>query len=82
MKPGAGWSSSHALGLLTLGLWVRDCLCSTGEVLPTGLPRRSGQCATATDAASTGYLLSAMLRLVRVRGPNGTGSRKENDTAF
>ena len=38
-----------------------------------------GQCPTAIDAASTGYLLSAMLPLVTVRGPDGTGSQKQND---
>ncbi len=82
MKSGTGWPSGHALTLLIHGLWVRDWLCSTGEVLPTGLPRRSGQCPTAIDAASTGNFLSAMLRLVRARAPDGTGSQKENDRSL
>ena len=73
------WS---CVGLLTHGLWVRDWLCSTGEKFPTVLPRRSGQCPTAIDAASTGCLLSAMLRLVRVREPDGTDPQKENDRSL
>ena len=31
---GAGWSSRHALRLPAHGQWVRDWLCSAGEVLP------------------------------------------------
>ena len=82
MESGAKRSSSNALARLTHGLWVRDWLCSTGKVLPTGLSRWSGQCPTTIDAASTGSLLSAILRLVGVRGPDGTGSQKENDRSL
>ncbi len=63
---GAGWSSGHALGLLTRGLWVRDWspvrkqrLLSAGEVFPnrTSPTEWAGSNSSgAIDAASTRYL--------------------------
>ncbi len=40
------------------------------------------QCPPTIEAASTGFLLSAMLRLVRVRGLDGTGLQSENDRSL
>ena len=45
---GAGWSSGHALRLPAHGQWVRNWLCSAGEVLPnrTSPTEWANTCAT------------------------------------